>query len=240
MDSSFNKPSNKYKRKGSDFAPSSDTTTASSRSVVYQKPSTSWQESQSKLASLRERLQKEDNDQVWSVLQNCLTHESSIKEAESVMLSESAVTQEKLDSAVQAAAEQCKEESEALYLLQTALHKLHAERDAMLADLSSTDQQMEDLNQDITRFQQEADEEMGAIDSVEESAKKSVPRLQYLISLYASCTGIKWDFDQERLLEGEVVRTCWIIIFYVEVWDCSFMDAQWDSVLVAVSVLHCS
>ncbi len=156
------------------------------------------------------------------------------------MLTESAVTQKNLDAAVQEAAEQCKEESAALYQLQTALHKLNAERDSMLADLSATDQQTEELIQDITRYQQEADEEMGAIDSVEENAKKSVPRLQYLISLYASCTGIKWDFDQERLLEGEVVRTCWIIIFYVEVWDCSFMDAQWDSVLVAVSVLHCS
>jgi chromosome segregation ATPase len=208
MDSSFNKPSNKYKRKGSDFAPSSDTAAVVSRSVVYQQPSTSWKESQSKLASLRERLQKEDNDQVWSILQNCLTHESSIKEAESVMLTESAVTQKKLDAAVQEAAEQCKEESAALFQLQTDLHKLNAERDAMLADLSATNQQAEELNRDITRYQQEADEEMGAIDSVEENAKKSVPRLQYLISLYASCTGIKWDFDQERLLEGEVVRIC--------------------------------
>jgi chromosome segregation ATPase len=153
-------------------------------------------------------LQKEDNDQVWSILQNCLTHESSIKEAESVMLTESAVTQKKLDAAVQEAAEQCKEESAALFQLQTDLHKLNAERDAMLADLSATNQQAEELNRDITRYQQEADEEMGAIDSVEENAKKSVPRLQYLISLYASCTGIKWDFDQERLLEGELVRIC--------------------------------
>jgi uncharacterized protein YxeA len=210
MDPSFNKPSNKYKRKGSDFAPSSDTAAVPSRSVVYQQPKTSWKESQSKLASLRERLQKEDNDQVWSILQNCLTHESSIKEAESVMLAESAATQKNLDAAVQEAAEQCKEESAALYQLQTALHKLNAERDAMLVDLSATYQQTEELNQDITRYQQEADEEMGAIDSVEETAKKSVPRLQYLISLYASCTGIKWDFDQERLLAGEVVRSCYM------------------------------
>jgi small-conductance mechanosensitive channel len=222
MNSSFNKPSNKYKRKGSDFAPSSETTVVT-RSVVYQKPSTSWQESQSKLASLRERLQKEDNDEVWSILQNCLTHESSIKEAESVMLAESSATQKKLDVAVQEAAEQCKEESEALYQLQTALHKLHAERDAMLADLSATDQQTEELNQDIIRYQQEANEEMGAIDSVEESAKKSVPRLQYLISLYASCTGIKWDFDQERLLEGEVVRTYFGIF---PMWKCG-IDRLW-------------
>jgi chromosome segregation ATPase len=214
--SSINKaPSNKYKRKGSEFAPATDTASAvASRSVVYQKPNTSWKESQSKLTSLRERLQKEDNeDQVWSILQNCLTHESSIKEAESVMLTESAATQKKLDDAVQEAAEQCKEESAALYQLQTALHKLNTERDSMLADLSATDQQTEELNQDIHRYQQEADEEMGAIDSVEENAKKSVPRLQYLISLYASCTGIKWDFDQERLLEGEVVRTYLLYIY---------------------------
>jgi chromosome segregation ATPase len=139
------------------------------------------------------------------------------------MLTESAATQKNLDAAVQEAAEQCKEESAALYQLQTALHKLNAERDSMLADLSATDQQTEELIQDITRYQQEADEEMGAIDSVEENAKKSVPRLQYLISLYASCTGIKWDFDQERLLEGEVVRTFYRV---VSASDCLFVDAS--------------
>jgi hypothetical protein len=230
MNSSFNKPSNKYKRKGSEFAASSDTATVVSRSVVYQ-PSTSWQESKNKLASLREHLQQEDNDEVWSVLQNCLTHESSIKDAESIMLEDAAVTQTKLDAAVQEAAEQCKEESAAIYQMQTALHKLHAERDAVLADLSSTDEQVEELNKEIIRYQQEAEEEMGAIDSVEENAKKSVPRLQYLISLYALCTGIKWDFDEERLLEGEVVRTLtleWSLFGTVEslALGCSYVESR--------------
>lgn len=197
--------SNTHKRKGSDVV--AGAFGSSTRSVVVQpvNSGSSWATTRSKLASYRETLEA-DQDPVWSILQRNLTHNDEAESTKATMMKDADETLKKLEAAVEQAAEHCKEESAAVHEMQQALKKLAAERDNVLHYLSLTDTQIENINKEIMRYQTEADQEIGAIDSVEEERKTSVPRLKYLISLYAMCTGIKWDFDEERILTGSVVR----------------------------------
>ena len=86
------------------------------------------------------------------------------------------------------------------------LHQLHESRDQLLRQIDEMDQRQVELHHQIALHQQETTEEMEVIDRVEEERKREVPRLKHTLSLYASTTGIKWDFLQNELLSGSVVR----------------------------------
>ena len=110
-----------------------------------------------------------------------------------------------LDRQIAIANEACQLESGALADLSNTLQTLQASRDKLLQDMDEVDQRQLDLQHQIALHQQETSEEMDVIDSVEEERKREVPRLKHAISLYASTTGIKWDFLQEDAPSGSVV-----------------------------------
>jgi hypothetical protein len=76
-------------------------------------------------------------------------------------------------------------------------------------NVHNLEQRQLQLQRTIALHQEEASQEIESIDQVEEERKRQVPRLKTQISLFASTTGIKWDFSQEDLLSGSVVRTVW-------------------------------
>ncbi len=74
-----------------------------------------------------------------------------------------------------------------------------------MEQIDEMDQRQVELHHQIALHQQETTEEMEVIDRVEEERKREVPRLKHTLSLYASTTGIKWDFLQHEVLSGSVV-----------------------------------
>jgi hypothetical protein len=57
----------------------------------------------------------------------------------------------------------------------------------------------------IYEAQQICQQELEEIDMVEAERMKHVPKLKEQISLYATTTGIKWDYDQEEeVLAGQI------------------------------------
>lgn len=120
---------------------------------------------------------------------------------------ESSQIQADLDHKIAMAKEACQVESGVLADLSNNLQGLQQSRDKLLQDMDEIDQRQLDLQHQIALHQQEASEEMEVIDSVEEERKREVPRLKHSISLYASTTGIKWDFLQDEILSGSVVST---------------------------------
>lgn len=81
------------------------------------------------------------------------------------------------------------------------------ERDAITNDLAELKRMGDNLQQKIVRALDEASQVhvVESIDLVEECRQIQVPRLKHQISLYANTTGIKWDFEDDSLLAGQVV-----------------------------------
>jgi hypothetical protein len=110
-----------------------------------------------------------------------------------------------LDHQIALAQEACHLESNVLAELSVNLQNLQESRDKLLQEIDEIDQRQLNLHHQIALHQQETSEEMEVIDLVEEERKREVPRLKHSLSLYASTTGIKWDFLQEDVLSGSVV-----------------------------------
>ena len=110
------------------------------------------------------------------------------------------------------------------------LSLLEQNRDKLLLAMEDMDQRQLELQDRIALHQREAAEEIERIDSVDEERKREVPRLKHSISLYASTTGIKWDFLQDDILSGSVVRTACttrtIVLFLAVTWDFRVVDSN--------------
>lgn len=99
----------------------------------------------------------------------------------------------------------CEQESQNVNAMEDLIKEVTAERDSIQEDMVNLDLTRQNLEKRIAKAIEEANQEVEAIDLVEENRKNQVPRLKRQISLYASTTGIKWDFENDRLLEGHVV-----------------------------------
>jgi len=113
--------------------------------------------------------------------------------------------QDELTRRIHEAQEACQMESNVVAEESRRLHQLQESRDQLLEQIDEMDQRQVELHHQIALHQQETTEEMEVIDRVEEERKREVPRLKHTLSLYASTTGIKWDFLQHEVLSGSVV-----------------------------------
>jgi len=86
-----------------------------------------------------------------------------------------------------------------------SLTNLQDKIDSLVSDNSSLSIQNQDLERKIAEYEFEASQEIEQIDEVEAARMKEVPSLKHKISLYASITGIRWDFENEDKLKGEIV-----------------------------------
>jgi hypothetical protein len=209
-----------YKRKGSNDAATRSVVVNTTTSTTTTSNGSSWQDTKAKLAALRHALQTEQSEpantnknnnnnarSAWSVgPTHCLDHAASIDEAASAMTMQAAALLGQLEEAIVAAEQHVQQQSQQMRKVQSALQLLAQQRTTCLQELTTTDQQIHVLNTEIVRYQQQADEQVEAVDQVQQERALSVPRLQHLISLYAMCSGIEWDFEQERVLAGCVVR----------------------------------
>lgn len=159
------------------------------KSKLQQRRSTYLDNSNDPLLNLMESIGKDDTQPVEN-LKLCSTK-----------------IQHELDHQIILAQEACQYESNVLTELSIQLHTLQESRDRLLQDIDEIDQRQLDLHHQIALHQQETSEEMEVIDLVEEERKREVPRLKHSLSLYASTTGIKWDFLQEDVLSGSVVSS---------------------------------
>ena len=111
-----------------------------------------------------------------------------------------------LEGKIQQEKHACQSESRVLVDMANRIEAMKQERQNLLENMNELDKKQLDLQQSISSLQDEASQEIESIDQVEEEQKNMVPRLKSQISLYASTTGIKWDFTQSDTLSGQVVR----------------------------------
>jgi chromosome segregation ATPase len=154
------------------------------------------------LQSLRSRV-RDSYDPFLLKLQGIENH--NIVE-ESKLQESSKTIQGRLISEIQMAKDACQHESAILQEVQSQLSNLENRRTALHQDVESLKEHQSNLQEKIALFQEEASQEIEAIDQVEEERKRQVPRLKTQLSLYATTTGIKWEFDSDNSLTGQVVR----------------------------------
>lgn len=121
------------------------------------------------------------------------------------LLEEAEKIHAQLSEEIQQAKDLCHHESTVLAELSSQLAKFQKKRHDLLREIDDLDERQRISQGMIAMYQEEASEELDIINEVEEEKKRQVPRLKTTISLYASTTGIKWDFAHPELLSGQVV-----------------------------------
>jgi chromosome segregation ATPase len=124
---------------------------------------------------------------------------------EEAMLSKAKSVKSKLEGKLELARDACQHESQVLMDMGNKIERMKQERKNLLQNMEKLDQKQIILQKNISKHQDEASQEIESIDQVEEEQKRQVPRLKTQISLYASTTGIKWDFANDEILSGHVV-----------------------------------
>lgn len=188
------------KRKGSDCINSSNiTTTSSSSSSSYDNE---WLETRQKLKECQRSFSMDD---LLSSFDTCLSLQQDLQEQQSSVIVASQDIKNQLDTRIEMAREACKQESDSLYRMQLTLEQFQADRQALLESLQETLSLQTEIKERILQYKELASQTLEEMDLVEAERMRQVPRLKQQISLYATTTGIKWDFDEEDVLAGQVV-----------------------------------
>jgi type I site-specific restriction-modification system R (restriction) subunit len=159
--------------------------------------------------SLKHELQqlREDQANADSILSSIQNVDENDGVAEDVLMEEASRIKSKLDEKLREAKHAYQAESSVLKDLKNQIDAMHEKRSSLFEGTQELEQKQVVLQKRIALHQEEASQEIDSIDKVEEERKRQVPRLKTQISLYASTTGIKWNFAQDDILSGSVVRS---------------------------------
>mmetsp|Transcript_4660 Transcript_4660/g.5235 ORF Transcript_4660/g.5235 Transcript_4660/m.5235 type:complete len:259 (+) Transcript_4660:64-840(+) len=123
---------------------------------------------------------------------------------EDSLLQEAGKVKSNLSQGIQQAKDLRSKETNVLSDLSEQLTKFQETRRDLLREIEELDDRQRVSQKNISIYQAEASQELDIITDVEEQQKRQVPRLKMLVSLYASTTGIKWDFADSDLLSGQM------------------------------------
>jgi uncharacterized membrane protein YccC len=144
-------------------------------------------------------------DDLLSSLDTCLSLQGELEKEQCNAVSGAQNIKNKLAERIEMAREACREESDDVYQKQLLLEQLRADKRALQDALEELDGIETETKERIHVCQEMASAQIESIDQVEADRMRQVPRLKQQISLYATTTGIKWDFDEENVLAGQVV-----------------------------------
>jgi len=129
-----------------------------------------------------------------------------------------------LERRIDAAQRRCEQKSQVLVRLRGEVRELESDRDALADRLEHLRAQVGDAQHRILRESELGREYSDEAESVLRKQQTEVMALKHQISLYASCTGIKWDYDtnEDGTLEGQVVRSRYLYLRVLYVNGCQY------------------
>lgn len=207
----------KNKRKGHDE--STDVSMNMSRSVVFSPrtgaattTSSNWMDCKGRLDSIW-KLCNSENDPVLDDVATISTNRNkSFSQQLQNKLSAGDAVHQALERQISATNLRLQDESAAAVALRGQFQTLVRHADFIQQQVAAAEQQGLKLAQETAKYRDIADAEGEIMELTRQQRAKQVPRLQQQLSLYATMTGIKWDFEaQEQMMEnhclvGEVVR----------------------------------
>lgn len=238
------KSSSKNKRKG-DHDTDLSSFSSYSRSVVFSPRNTSistisstikddaWTETKSHLNSILELCHSDDKNLLEEIAVTKAMRESTFPANVQTTLDKAADLQRKLQAQISQVNLHLQDESTAVAALQEQLQKILEHSNFLERASQETVTHSQQLENEIDEYKRIIGTEENSKCSVEAQRKLQVPRLQQQISLYASMTGIKWDFEEQEKLQaeqidthlvGQVVRTIGSIALYRWLLDGTILD----------------
>ena len=148
------------------------------------------------------------DDEIALAIGSFLEGGAAEEERESEMLGRAEEVRAGLAHQIQRARELYREESSDLSDLSRELGGLKEEKKALLREIDELESRQRASQENIAVYQAEAAQELDEIMDVEEQRKQHVPRLKMTISLFASTTGIKWDFCEGKTKAPSNVPRC--------------------------------
>lgn len=188
------------KRKGTDYL-TSTTTASSSISYADSNDDDEWLDTRQKLKEFRAF----SMDDLLVSLNSCVNLQHELQQEQSKVISTSQQVKNQLENRIEMAREACKEESNDVYRMQLSLEQAQSDRQALLDSLDDLDALEHECRERILQYKELASQYVEEMDMVEAERMRQVPRLKKQLSLYATTSGIKWDFHQEHVLAGQVV-----------------------------------
>lgn len=146
-------------------------------------------------------------DSIAEAICSVIEDNQSELELENTLFEQAEEIQSRLTNKIHQARDLYRKESNTISDLSEQLTKFQEQRRKLLREIDDLDSRQRGSQEKIAIYQAEALEELDIIADVEEQQKRQVPRLKMTISLYASTTGIKWDFADPDVLSGQMVSS---------------------------------
>ena len=184
-----------------------DMVEASSFSVLSPFSSTTsrtWEETRDAMDKLLLQFEGPNASNDTVVLKDVTNGIKSLHENVDTLKSKSSKIKDEIKTRIQISSGHLDEESEALKLQQERLKEKHTEIEKIKYEIAVLVKKEMELKVKIDQYKQDAFEDIGQIDEVEEEKKQDVFRLQQHISLLAMVSGIKWDYDCVDSIAGEI------------------------------------
>jgi hypothetical protein len=194
------------KRKGTSDSMATPLESPTAATVVVVKSGSDWSDIQAKLDAIKmgpatdDQIIDDENYQSPRSITDQLWHDK-----QQSMLEQASKLKAKLQQKIQEATEACALKSNALQQAQSKLFALTARRDAMQTDVVTAEQTIVDLNDEIDARREQVLALKEQALRLRHDKEEQLLQLKYMISFYAKCTGIAWDYDQENILAGIVV-----------------------------------
>ena len=182
----------------------------SSASSRGQQQRMAWSQCQQRLTAARQFLsaQAETKDDVIAEFEALANKSRDFRANMEEELQNADALCDKLFHKTQAAHKARRAESQATHALQLQVAQLKAARQTLMGQLQDEADAQHELKLEIARLQSEAERETEGAEQVQLEQQLQIPRLRHQLSLYAACTGIKWDYEQTNVLAGEMVSAC--------------------------------
>lgn len=131
-------------------------------------------------------------------------------------------------------------ESAQLDDLQVEIQDFQAKKDQMQLAIKKVVTTMEDLSSEMEEYRKEVEDGQEALQVAQLQHHLQVPRLRHQISLFASCTGISWNFDDESCKEGGLaILSGQVVCIFCFLW-CFSRSRRLDNVSLWHSFSLCN
>lgn len=196
------------KRKGSDFEAVSVATVNwnSGTESTHLSINEEWNEIQQKMNNLRRQWQEENHSQSGDELSNSLLSKPrQLQERVENLPYDAANIKEKLDKEFEDLKAKWQLKVSKDSELRRNLIELQSEYESLTGHSEELDNKIHQIRDELARSKQEEQREREARENRLREMAAKIPKLQQQISMYAMCTGIKWDYDNKEAWSGHVV-----------------------------------
>ena len=219
-DSDVSSLSSSFSRSVSVFSPRNPNNASLYSSSASNSSNPSLVACKTRLQSIRQLCQEQpkngsNNQDITAIMAHIATMRTqTLPQTVTAKLEQADTIQRALRDRIAATQQKLQNESQQAALRRQQYEKLVRHGQFLQTQTAGLEQQCRQLRHEIGKFQENLVSEQEYLELVQQQRQHQVPRLQQQISLYATMTGIKWDFEaQEKegddapVLVGQVVRT---------------------------------